>query len=461
MGYYSIIYLLKNIIFNFRKIFKYILLSICMIFFIILCLLLFQCSSSASSYITYEQTIDNTNYTFSIDSDVMQAVQSSMLNDTDYYWIAYYQYESSGNYHWNIFAVEKANVSSGFKFLLKRNASNKVDFWNSNQTCTVYFADYIFGQPLSFSTSSTSNLTRYNYYCVEDPNATYYFFGNMGGSQLQTGSNTYTNIDFTYSTFIEPEFLNAEDSHWSNTLVNGEFNYFFIDCNDAEYVSFTIQDMTLIEQNYNIDYNSFSQTFNLWETNYIYNVALRQYAIPKTDLRNGFYNNHEYKYTLSWTVDNVSDSKTWTVTTDFSQATITNDEEIQKNNMEQDLSSINNFLSDDSYNSSSITQSMPSETNTDPTASQVNNIFNMIRTAFSTTNANDVVFEVPNTDQTITIPANLVSQHIPQPILILIQSFYWFIICRFIIKDISKTVEHAKSGEILDAKDGNIKTDLL
>lgn len=125
------------------------------------------------------------------------------------------------------------------------------------------------------------------------------------------------------------------------------------------------------------------------------------------------------------------------------------------------LNDINGFLNNSGYNQSSIVSSMPSTNIQDPSENQINNIFTMIRSAFSTTNAQNVVIALPHTDDTIILPADLVTSHIPPVILAIVQGFYWYLICRFIIKDITKTVENAKSGEILDAKYGNIKTELL
>lgn len=426
-----------------------------MIFFIILCLLLFQTTSSASYDVIYEQTIDNINYSFIIDSDVYQAVQSSMLNDNDYYWIAYYEYEVNAPYHWNIFAVDKANVSSGFKFLLKRNASNKVDFWNSNQNCTVYFADYVSGQPLSFSTFTSSNLTRYNYYCVEDPSATYYFFGNIGGSQLQTGSNTYTNIDFVAPiTFTPPSVLLPNDT--TDDYISGEFDYFILSANDSESFYFYLNDGTM-------DHLLPNQKVSiLLSANSPYkspNTNDLIFLIPKNIL-GAYYNGHIYNLQLGWYENNVFKYSTvisWT--TDFSSQAILNDDINYQEN-------INNFLTDSSVSNTTtgeFTDSMPNSSSfTNPADEGLNVLFNSLQSAFTNTNASTVRFYIPFTDdQYIDLPPDIVSSHLPEVIINLIQLFYWFLICRYIVKDISNTANKAKSGELLDSKDGNVKTELL
>lgn len=83
-----------------------------------------------------------------------------------------------------------------------------------------------------------------------------------------------------------------------------------------------------------------------------------------------------------------------------------------------------------------------------------------MRTAFVTSNSQSVIFPLPHGGN-ITIPPDITSSKIPSLLVGLIQSVYWFIIARYIIKDVANYVENAKSGEILDSNDGNIKTDLL
>lgn len=134
------------------------------------------------------------------------------------------------------------------------------------------------------------------------------------------------------------------------------------------------------------------------------------------------------------------------------------------NNVNEGLDDINNFLNDDSFSESSILNGMPNSDNySNPTDGGISTIFSAFQNAFTnSSSAQSVRFVFPNSNgQYVDIPADLVSSKVPQPIVFLIQAFYWFMICRFIIKDISNTAEKAKSGEILDSSDGNIKTDLL
>lgn len=134
------------------------------------------------------------------------------------------------------------------------------------------------------------------------------------------------------------------------------------------------------------------------------------------------------------------------------------------NNINNNIEDTNSFLKDDSYDKDNIIDNMPSSSEySDPTEDGINNIFISLKNAFTSTETQTVRFYVPfSNGQYIDIPSDLVTSKLPEPILMLIQTFYWYIIGKFIIKDIAKIVEKAKSGEILDSgSDGNIKTDLL
>lgn len=127
------------------------------------------------------------------------------------------------------------------------------------------------------------------------------------------------------------------------------------------------------------------------------------------------------------------------------------------------VSNIDSFLNDDKTDTSTITDNMPSAPDLEnPTENGFNNIFDTLRSAFTGQNYRDLEFEIPFTNgKKITIPSNLTEQHVPTTIVVLIRMVYWFFISRFIVKDIAGYVEKAKSGDIFDSKESNIKTDML
>lgn len=192
-------------------------------------------------------------------------------------------------------------------------------------------------------------------------------------------------------------------------------------------------------------------------------------------------NGRSYKARLSWVdlnnpLNTQSVEYSWTMALTAEQQQTeeqTTQQEINQgiNNLNENINELNNtqqetndFLKDDSYDKNNITDNMPSSSEyQSPTDSGIDNIFTSFMNAFTSTQTQTVRFEFPNSNgQYVDIRSDLVTSKIPQPILILIQSFYWFVIARYIVKDVAHTAEKAKSGEILDdTSDGNIKTDLL
>lgn len=127
------------------------------------------------------------------------------------------------------------------------------------------------------------------------------------------------------------------------------------------------------------------------------------------------------------------------------------------------ISDTNNFIKDEDYSPDSITNGMPSNDSVnDITAESLDNFFNLIKNAFTSSDARDIVIYLPFVeDAFITIPVDLLSSHLPSVILSLIHSFYWFIISVFIYKDIVNYIDKLKSGDILGGTQTNIKADML
>lgn len=425
MDYYNLARIIKNVVYNFMRMFKYLCYSLIAICFIVLCLLLMSSHSNAetitynsSHYFEWFRSSNNTTYRVSCNVDFYGVPTGS---GSTKYW-TFYDMETNEPVPVNLYA-NGSIYTSGFQ-----RWENVVNSVISNQ----------FPSGNDTYVSSAGNVIMYI-----DSSKTSFFFPEL----------------------IEPTFLNAEDSHWGNTLTTGEFNYFFIDGNSYENIIFTVIDFTLGSwDNYN-NIDNYTQTFEFsHDSDFIYDVPNNRYAVSKHSLKFGYTNGHSYKFSITWLENGGTDGKNWDITTDFSQSAIIADEENQKNNMEKNLNEINGFLNDNTYDSNNITNNMPnSDEYESPTDSGFNNIFTSFMNAFTNNQTQVVRFEFPNSNgQYIEIRSDLVTSKIPFPILMLIQSFYWFVICRYIIKDIAHTAEKAKSGEILDdTSDGNIKTDLL
>ena len=127
------------------------------------------------------------------------------------------------------------------------------------------------------------------------------------------------------------------------------------------------------------------------------------------------------------------------------------------------INDMSNFMQNDNYSSDSITDNMPNADDfQDITENGFDNIFTTLRNTFTSNNYQDVVFTIPFTNgKSITLPSNLTENIIPTAIKTLIQMVYWYFISRFIVKDIAGYIEKAKSGDIFNSSDTNIKTDML
>lgn len=139
----------------------------------------------------------------------------------------------------------------------------------------------------------------------------------------------------------------------------------------------------------------------------------------------------------------------WTMSLTAEQQTTQN--QIIQDEIKTEAQETNDFLKDDSYNKSEISGNMPNSDDYNiPTNEGFNNIFTAFINAFTTDQTTTVRFYVPFTDGAyIDIPSDLTISKIPAPILLIIQSFYWFMICRYIVKDIANYAERAKSGDII------------
>lgn len=121
------------------------------------------------------------------------------------------------------------------------------------------------------------------------------------------------------------------------------------------------------------------------------------------------------------------------------------------------------FLKDDNIDDSNI--ALPSIETNDITEDGIDNIFTAIYNGLTSGEARDIVLPFPFTNKSIIIPANYTEQFLTtsvfSPIYLIIQAFYWYIIARFIVKDIASKFEKIKSGNIENLENNNIKTEML
>ena len=128
------------------------------------------------------------------------------------------------------------------------------------------------------------------------------------------------------------------------------------------------------------------------------------------------------------------------------------------------LDSMENTINDSSVDDIT-SDTLPSDSTTDVTADGVNGIFTSIYNAFCTGTAQDIVFPIPFTNKNITLSANYVTNMLTNAnatfVITLIQAFWWYLISRFIVKDIMNKINSIKSGNIENIEETNIRGDML
>lgn len=124
---------------------------------------------------------------------------------------------------------------------------------------------------------------------------------------------------------------------------------------------------------------------------------------------------------------------------------------------------LENTITDSNIDDDSI--NLPTDNSNDITADGLNGIFTSIYNAFCTGNAQDIIFPIPFTNKSITLSANYVRNMLTNNgaswIILLIEAFWWYLISRFIIKDITNKITKIKSGDIESIESTNIKGDML
>ena len=137
-------------------------------------------------------------------------------------------------------------------------------------------------------------------------------------------------------------------------------------------------------------------------------------------------------------------------------------EAIEKNNELQEqtnktLQDTKDFITED-LNGDEIDSSLPSfDSDIDPTTSGVNEIFNLFKNGIN--NNNSFSFNLLGTD--FVISSDLLSSHLPSSLVVLINAFWWFFICRFILKDVISIIEKISVGDIDKVDTTNVKASMF
>lgn len=202
------------------------------------------------------------------------------------------------------------------------------------------------------------------------------------------------------------------------------------------------------------------------------------FRIPKFDILKNMVvrPNTSITFTLtcspSFEEENTWDLGTYALSITQEQADIINaniNQQITNNNTtinQQNSENLQNI--NDSINNSDVEfsdSSLPTDNTEDITAEGINGIFTSIYNAFCTGSAQDIVFPIPFTGKEITLSPNYVREMLNSSnanwVINFIEVFWWYIISRFIIKDISKKITKIKSGNIENIENDNIKEEML
>lgn len=134
----------------------------------------------------------------------------------------------------------------------------------------------------------------------------------------------------------------------------------------------------------------------------------------------------------------------------------------QGQNINNSLNNLNTTITDDNVNTDGL--QFATDNTTNPTSDGFNTFFNTVYNAFCKTSSEPLSFTLPYINKSVTLNPDIVSDGMKQSglgvVISLISSFYYFSVCLFIYKDITKIIDNLKSGNIT-SDCGNVKTEVL
>lgn len=412
MGYFNI----NSILYNFRKIFKYLSISLAFISFIIVCLLLMTKDVKAVSVLDDLPLFpsDALNYTYH--------VVTHSLSDN-----IYYLYVSNG-----------APFANGERYVKFGNYGLRYIYNPSNSNSWVYERDF----------------PQMDLYSAMDGRAPI----------------IYTNNDIKYynsndvwmpATSITQEPYIALPNDSTQAYIDGEFVQFMVVGNDdiEDLQFFLIANPDVLPTTNSLEL-SLDDDSPYYLDNYTPSDGGKVFLISKYNLPQGYTNDTLYHAWLAYRVDNqtyLTDVISWT--TNFTAKAIENDRINLESGMADNLSNVRSFLFNTKVNYGNY--NLPNITFDFDQEHFLSDLFENIRQAFIGNTYTDFEFTFPFSEETITIPSNYVELHCPSIIVNLIRLFYWYIIGRYILKDVFRTIDKMRQGDWFLRSDGNIKTEVL
>lgn len=488
MGFYNFYKILKDM---FRTVFGNKFLKILFVIIIIFIVITIKNACFAISEIN-TITVDNLTFNF---ASGWNADNSSYTGDMSNMTILRYTLTGSNVYYY--FYVRTSYPVSITRTNYSNYSTHTIQSLNNGSpTVFAYQSSTTSNAVTSFSVGNPSRASSYNIsnqYVNYDLNNVEILYSNL---------DVYLDNEPIYQNFVAPSLSNTqtqlENLSFSNFIINA--NSFTDDLKNNDgllYMLFynrslsnpqtteglyPIKEKIFVDGSIYIDYENSTEdnlifSYPIFKTGVMFNVG-STYEIKFAKVT-GWYDNdtplleyfdNSYTFTISRDVtqDYINELNQQTATTSDED----NNKELQDkidnqtnaiNNQTQSIDNINNSITDSTVDNSSI--DLPTDNTADPTQSGVDNIFQTIYNSFTSGTAQDIVLPIPFTNKSITIEANYLYNALQNNnanwIINIIQAFYWYIISRFIIKDIMGKIRKIKQGNFENIQNSNIKEDML
>ena len=391
---------------------------------------------------------------------------------------------NTNSYLTNFGMITERNLPAGITFtdnivILSQNNGNKYLLKTSSSDNYFYFNSGSYEFTCKTSSGSSTNFSIYSW------NSTYNKFtllqDNINSFNTGQASATYYN----YST---------NKLHYNTAFYELGFHDFFDYLNDLPYIVNSINDIETWNFDYltincgtvnpyssfylDCDYEgyTFSYDYLVKYTTITNNIATIR--IPKSllnesiVLRNGFNFSFNLQartpqgqvlfYELGSYTLNLTTEQEEQINEDSNKQVLSDISNNQKETT-QAIENLENTITNSNIDDSSI--DLPIDNSTDITQDGLNGIFTSIYNAFCVGQPQDIVFPIPFTNKSITLQPNYVRNMLNSVgatwVITIIEAFWWYLISRYIIKDITSKITKIKSGNIESIENTNIKGDML
>lgn len=395
---------------------------------------------------------------------------------------------------------------------IPENIINKANSLNHNANNFVILQDintgeyYLpYGSKVNNKYSSNWRYSYYNnVYCLITPGWGYtYMQAYINGaftsvSTNNVGSNSIIQLDMG-TRHLKVVYASQNVNYYNVTGHNNGDVYFnpipnpFIENQDSDITSWNFSNLVInggiLENSTSYGQNYFTLKAIYNNTTYLLDIDnyktidnnIITFTIPKSDLLNGAYIRDTYS--IDFSIIYYERVEGGNQISEFSLGSYTfsltsNEQEVinQDNNQQllgdikqeqqqttQAIENLDNTIKDTNIDNSSIY--LPSDNTQDITQDGINNIFTSIYNAFCTGEAQDIIFPIPFTNKNITLQANYIRQMLTSSganwVITIIEAFWWYLISRFIISDVSRKITKIKSGNVENIENNNIKEEML